>query len=288
MSKTRKLSKKIIALIVVGCILGCIAITALGMWIAFKEADKIECWSPDYDMIDISGLLNKSELSDEDYEVLYRQTGLTKIGIDRCLGRGVAGKNRILAVQRDYFGEYVVVNDLFAPYICTDFITDKNGTEVYITSSYLENGDILVTSSTHLSGWRFGHAGLVTKGSTNEVLQASAYGSTSALETVYDFTSRVNFMIFSPDFEQSLKDEVAEFARENLIGMNYDVTAGVLSNKNKVQRTQCAHIVWYAYNQFGIDLDSDGGLVVTPRNLALSPYLRLVQVFGFDPDKLWS
>ena len=46
--------------------------------------------------------------------------------------------------------------------------------------------------------------------------------------------------------------------------------------------------MWYAYNAFGVDLDSNGGLVVTPRNIANSPLVEVVQVFGIDPVKLWK
>lgn len=283
MKRVKKLSKRIIALIVCLCFIGAVLATALGMQIAFLVADKIQCWSPDYEEIDIEEILRKDELSDDDYAVLYRQTGLTKIGIDRCLSRGETGIKRILSIQEDYFGEYTVVNEKFAPYICTDYIEEK-----YITTAYLENGDVLVTSSTHVSGWRMGHAGLVTNGLNNKVLQASAYGSTSAIGSVSDFSDRVTFMILSPKVEQSVKEEVVAFALENLIGLSYDVTAGVFSSKNSVTRTQCAHVVWYAYMQFGIDLDYNGGLVVTPRDLARSPLMEVVQVFGFDPVALWN
>lgn len=47
--------------------------------------------------------------------------------------------------------------------------------------------------------------------------------------------------------------------------------------------TQCAHLIWYAYEQFGYDLDSDGGLLVTPRDLYESPLLEVVQIYGMDP-----
>lgn len=49
----------------------------------------------------------------------------------------------------------------------------------------------------------------------------------------------------------------------------------------------CSHVLWYAFKQFGINLDSNGGLLVMPRDIARSPHLELVQNFGFDPEKLW-
>lgn len=280
--KVKKLSGKIIFAIVCAAVIGTILITCLGMQIAFSAADKITCWSPDYEMTDVSSILAKEALGEEDYEILYKQTGLTKIGVDRMLERGTTGKAQIKTIQREYFKKREVENDLFAPFICTDFVND------YFPNVYLEDGDILVTSSTHLSGWRMGHAGLVTNAAMNRVLQASAIDDLSDIGKVQDFTDRVNFMVLSPKADETIKSEVVKYAEENLLGKPYDPTAGVFSDKYKVNRTQCAHIVWYAYYQFGINLDSNGGMVVTPRNIANSPDVELVQVFGFDPVKLWK
>lgn len=280
--RIKKLSKKLIALIVCAAISGCIALTCLGMQFAFMAADKIKCWTPDYPQEVIDEELEKKD--ERDYALLYRQTGLTKAGVDRCLDRGGAGKQKILSIQEDYFKKYKVKNDFFAPFVCTDYIDET------ITNVYLEDGDIIVTSSTHFSGWRIGHAGLVTDAARGNVLQASAYGSSSAIGKISDFTDRVNFMVLRVKDEYATDEtrkEIAAYAEENLQGKIYDISAGVLSSKNKVKRTQCAHLVWYAYKQFGIDIDGNGGPVVTPRNIANSPKIELVQVFGFNPYKLW-
>lgn len=254
--------------------------TALGLQIAFMIADGIEIWRPDYDRIDISEILDKEELTEEDYQTLYDQTGLTKIGIDRALAKGSYGKQRILTIQENYFKEFEVINNLFAPFICTDRI---NGEAQAI---YLENGDIVVTSSTHISGYRMGHAGLVTDGANNEVVQAMAYGEPTFIGKISAFTTRVNFMIFTPKCDTKIKDKVAEYATD-LIGTNYNAFAGVFTDKYSISETQCAHLVWYAYMHFGIDLDYDGGGMVTPYDLANSSELELVQVFGFNPVDLW-
>lgn len=282
-AKRRKLSKKIIFLIVAGAIISVIALTCIGLQIAFVVADNnIECWRPDYEQQNIYPILSKEQLSDEDYETLYAQTGLTKIGVDRMKKRGSVGISRILAIQREYFTEHEVINNFYAPFLCTDKI---DGTSTF---TYLENGDIIVSSSTHLSGWRMGHAGLVTDADEGKILQANAVTEKSKLGTIRDFNDRVNFLVLSPKADTALKAEVCKYAEENLTGKTYDPTAGVFSSKNKADRTQCAHLVWHAYDKFGLDLDSDGGLVVTPKDIAGSPFVELVQVFGFDPDKLWK
>ena len=51
--------------------------------------------------------------------------------------------------------------------------------------------------------------------------------------------------------------------------------------------TQCAHLIWSAFAAAGYDIDSDGGWLVTPRDLARSPLLEVVQVYGVDPRKPW-
>ena len=280
--KGKKLSKKIIFAIVAAAIIGAILLTCLGLEIAFLVADKIECWRPDYEKTDIREILDKDELSDEDYEALYFQTGLTRTGIDRILSHGLNGKNKAARIQDDFFAEHTVKNNLFAPYVCTDSIEKR------IETVYLEDGDIIVTSSTHLSAWRIGHSGLVTNAAKGHILQANAIGDTSRIGDVGDFNDRVNFMVLSPKVNRETKAKVCKYAEENLTGKIYDPTAGVFSSKDSVNKTQCAHLVWYAYKQFGIDLDSNVGLVVTPKNLANSPLVEVVQVFGFDPVKLWK
>ncbi len=287
--KAKKLSKKIIAIIVCAVFVGIIVITACSMQIAFVVADKIECWRPAYGMLasaEIDGILNKEQLSEEDYKVLYAQTGLTKTGVNRALKKDYTGKQLIKTIQKNYFGEYKVDNRLFAPFVCTDYI-DKT-----VTSIYLEEGDIIVTSSTHIAGVRIGHSGLVVNGAAKRVLQANAYGSTSRIEDVTDFMQRVNFMVLrvkDSSADAQKKQEVVDYAVENLQGIAYEGLAGLLTDKNKIKKTQCSHLVWYAYKQVaGIDLDGNGGLIVTPKNIAASEHVEVVQVFGFDPVKLWK
>lgn len=276
----RKLSKKIIAAIVCAAVIASILLSCLGLQIAFTVADGIKCWRPDYAPLSEEELIQL--IDNEDYDELYKQTGLTEIGIKRALAKGADGIALIKKIQEDFFAKHEVENDFFAPIICTDFIGES------VANIYLEDGDILVTSSTHLSGFRIGHAGLVTNASKGEVIQASAYGSTSDIGTIGDFTDRVNFMVLSvKNADNDTKKKVAKYAEENLQGKSYDVTAGVFTKKNSCERTQCAHLVWYAYKQFGIDIDGNRGLVVTPRNIANSPDIEVVQVFGFDPVKLW-
>ncbi len=282
MGERVKRSRKKIGLTILIVSAATLLLIAIGLQTALFIANASAVyWHPDYKREDLTEILQKEVLTDDDYDLLCRQTGLGRAGVDRCFARGEEGKRTLLQIQGDYFGEYQTTNRYFAPFFSTSYV-DRD-----VTHCYLEEGDVVITSSTRFAGIDMGHAGLVTDAADGGVLQTSAYGSKSSIDSIGDFTDRVTFLILSPKTEGTTKNEVARFARENLVGLKYDITAGVLSDKNKCQRTQCAHIVWYAYKQFGIDLDSDGGLVVTPQDLASSEQMEVVQVFGFDPETLW-
>ncbi len=287
--KKKKLRAWQKAAVAFATVLGVLLIIFSGLEIAFVVADGIECWSPDYARVDLTEILNKTELTDEDYSLLYDQTGLTKTGINRALARGESGKRKIKDIQNDFFEKHEVKNGKFAPLVCTDYI------EKSVENIYLEKGDILITSSTHISGVRIGHAGLIVNGDYGQVLQANAYGNKSRIDSgsagAGEFTRRTNFMVFriKDEIANGQKiEEIVDYAANNLVGIPYEGLAGLVTDKNKIDKTQCAHIIWYAFKQFGIDLDCNGGLLVTPYDIANSECVELVQVFGFDKDRLWK
>lgn len=231
---------------------------------------------------DISLIIQKASLTDEEYQMLYRQTGLTKIGIDDLR---LSGKiQQILILQNAFLKSQTMRCRNFAPFTYTEEILG------YMPLTSLKNGDILVSSSMHVSFLRYGHAALVVDAQKGDVLEIAEMGSLSGFDEAVDFCDRANFMVLRPNLPQELIDQVVENAKTNLTEIAYDATVGVLSPKfaTKPKGTQCAHLVWYAYKQFGIDLDSDGGAVVRPKDIANSSYLQVVQVFGFDLEKLWK
>lgn len=82
------------------------------------------------------------------------------------------------------------------------------------------------------------------------------------------------------DVPAQTRAEIADYARENLTGVPYRLSAGMWDAPG----TQCAHLVWSAYSRFGYDLDSDGGRIVTPKDLYESPLLEIVQIYGMEED----
>ncbi len=239
-------------------------------------------WTPDYEKVDILPLLQKAERTQEDYAVLYAQTGLTHLGIEDLLE--AHDIHRILEIQTRYFEEYTVETDLFAPFTSTQTI---DGRGAY---GRLRNGDLIISSSAFFSWFRCGHAAMMVDAPAQQIINAVSIGADSALEPLSEFESRANFMVLRPKLPTELRESVASYAKSWLVGLPYQLTAGLLTDKfeSPVTSTQCAHLVWYAYQMFGVDLDSNGGRLVTPKDLAQSPLVELVQTFGFDPQRLWS
>lgn len=237
-------------------------------------------WSPNYEQIDIRSLLSKEELSDEDYKTLYEQTGLTKIGIDRTLEHGELGRSRVLTIQKNYFKEHTFYSTEFGIWMCTDYIKE------YVRNTYLEDGDIIVTASTHLGSIRIGHAALVVDGENEEILEAAAYGETSSIATVDGFNNRINFLVLRPKASKELKNEVVNYAKNSLVDIPYSAFSS--SFTDSIRKTQCAHIVWYAYHKFDFELLKNDKLIVLPYDLASSEEVEVVQTFGFDPNVLWD
>lgn len=254
-------------------------------------------WSPDYAIVDLSATLAKeqSELTEEDYSLLYAQTGLTKIGVNRLLESGENGKNRIITIQKSYMQKISFERDRFAAWTCWEKLSNGNASAI----GAVREGDIIVTSATHVLGFRYGHAALVVSDSDANphgglIVEAYSPGTVSVISDIASsFAGYASFIILRPDPEKisdETRKEVAEYAKTQLLGIPYTVFAGIFSKKNQqpLKGTQCAHIVWYAYNHFGYDLDANGGCVVKPRDMANSEYMQVVQVFGVNPEKVWT
>ncbi len=244
-------------------------------------------WEPDYQQIDITPILEKQTLTDEDYETLYRQTGLTKVGVDDLWGT-IAGKNKIRSIQSGFFQKRTIERRKFGPMVYTEEIVYESSSELPIITN-LKDGDILVSSSMHFSWWRFGHAGLVIDGNGRRLVEAFEMGYPSDITHASSFAYRANFIVLRPRVDEAVKQQVVEYAKEELVGLSYDFMVGLTSKKylETPKGTHCSHIVWTAYKQFGVDLDFNGGKVVTPRDMMKSDKMEVVQVFGLNLDELW-
>ena len=234
-------------------------------------------WKPDYDKVDITDILMKKELSDADYTLIYEQTGLTRLGVDPLIKEGIVGE--ILRIQDAFFSERDYYYDYFAPF--TGRFEKSSGR---YPNAMLEDGDIIFCPATYLSSSILAHTALVVDSEAGRIAEAYGFGAG------FDTTSKASFFIYPafvilrPKVDAEIKTAVAEYTREELIGAEYDILAGLFEDKapEPLERTHCSHSVWSAYNKFGIDLDSNGGKIVTPYDILYSDQLEVVQVFGMD------
>ncbi len=246
-----------------------------------------ERWSPDKSEMlsdeEILEIFKKGySMTDEDYNMLYKQTGLTKIGVERVLES--KDYQSLLRYRDSYFADYEIEDDVFTLFCNARYVDE------YVSMVPLKEGDIIVSSATNFSMWDVGHAVLIVDGESEKGLEAVNINYGSEICSIYEMHFRPDFMVLRLKDDDGVASQVAEYAKENLCDIPYDPTVGVLTPKYRenLTRTQCAHIIWYAFKQFGIDIDSNGGMVVSPKNIANSDKLEVVQIFGFDPETMWK
>lgn len=246
---------------------------------AYKDAIRDDAqWEEIMDKIE-----KEIELTDEDYENIFLQSGLGRPAVDNLSIGGNTGK-------LNYYREYYVSDKDYYCYrkgvfACHENITDSNGEQ--ITNPYfadLQNGDIILTLSIHSLGWRHGHATIITDAERGIGVQAVMVGEKSAHSYVSSWMDYPLVAVLRPkNTDKETRDAVALFAEQNLIGLDYTLLGGITSGRNaqKVPRaTQCAHLVWYAYFACGIDIAPESGLIITPKDILHSDSLEIVQVYG--------
>ncbi len=237
---------------------------------------------PVYAREDLTAVLAKDVWNEEDLSFLYRQTGLGRPALQAMKNQ----RERIPYFQDALYYEGTIKHDLAA------FSTPHDYFENYSAPlAPLENGDVIVSSSCHTFGWRNGHAGLVVNAETGSVLQSVAPGTDSHIESTDWFLGSTNFIVLRlKGAGKEERNEIAKTAMARLKGIPYSLLVGILSPKDAgetVKKTNCSHLVWQAYKYFGYEIDSDGGAVCTARDIAKCDLFEVVQVYGFDPDKLW-
>lgn len=289
----------------------------LGVWTAWAEG--YAHYVPDYAKVNIVPILQQERLDAEDYEVLFRQTGMNRSGVDELWVKGRQWD--LLHLQEHFFAdvETMCLRDFFvlqSERVVKTGTDEKPEAHEEISVRGLEReqraatkekfflptvqtGDILISFSGHVFGWRNGHAAIVVDAAEGMTLEAITLGSDSRICNInkwaeYPCYALMRLKGISPEEQE----KIADYAEENLLGISYRLlsfsgdskvaSAGELK-KNKqngresLSGTHCAHLVWSAYAHFGYDLDSDGGVVVTPRDIFDSDLLEVVQLYGLNP-----
>lgn len=279
---------------VIAIIFASILIIAGGLVISGALTEPDGHIAPDYPEINIEQILSKKQLTEEDYKTLFYQTGLGKPSIDELRTESANSALAILSFQENFFKDinYVCVSN--SPISKEESVVDDNGNLTYGTElAPLHNGYILITKSSHVFGWRNGHAALIVDASKGETLESVVLGTNSLVQQTDKWKKYPNFMIFRiKGTSEEMMNEISQSAIINLNNIPYDLTVGIFSPKYKkvgeITGTQCSHLVWEAFKLFGFDLDSDSGKIVTPKDIANSPLLEVVQVYGVNPEEIWS
>ena len=289
------MKKKTIIRLRILLIILCILLTIiLAIEIKNKLTEPLAHVKPSYDKVSIVELLNKKSLTENDYKTLFYQTGLGKDAIDNLLSDKINGKTRILNFQNNLFEDISVFKEKITPVTYQESVINEKGKLIFGTDlAPYDNGYILVTRATYSFGWRHGHAAIITDAVNGNTLEAAVLGQDSQIMGVSKWKFYPNFMILKlKDVPQEKLDEIAEYAVNKLYRVPYKLTTGIFNSKYKDGidpiGTHCSHLVWYPFMEFGYDLDSDGGKIVTPMDIANSPFLEIVQVYGFDPKELWK
>ncbi len=258
----------------------------LGIGVAMLTVDETARVLPSYERIDLSPYLEKEVLSDEDYDVLYHQTGLARAAVD-----ALDAREELLEFQEALFFEGVLDHSMAAITTPHCVLNKEDGTAYYAPLAPLEDGDIILTSTCHTFGWRNGHAAIVVDAGSGRVLEAVSPGSKSSFGTTRWFAHAANFMVLRlKNVSAEERREIAVWAGNHLRGLDYSLFAGFFLPKDQGDEpyaTHCSHLVWQAFQHFGYDIDSTGGPLVSCSDIARSELLEVVQVYGFDPDRLW-
>ena len=233
-------------------------------------------WNTVYEKLE-----NGDDLTENDYDLIFSQTGLGKSAVDTF-----ADKPEKIEEYRDYYiddKDYKCVRE--GVFACHEYITDSNGNAIQNPPfANLQNGDIIITLSIHSLGWRHGHAAIVVDAEQGTTAQAVMIGEKSALGNIGEWREfPLVAVLRAKDISEEIRNEIALFTKEKLIGIDYSLVSGILSGRDEniiPTTTHCAHYVWYAYKCFGIDIDSNGGCIVTPKEILHSEKLEVVQVYG--------
>ncbi len=228
---------------------------------------------PDYPRVTLS--------EESDYETIFLQTGLGRSAVDKL--RKAGDFQAILDAQEAFFHPPEAACTPLLGWFTREDRLETPGTPL----ADLQPGDLVLTLSTHTGGWRHGHAGLVIDSGTT--LECVVLGTDSKLINAAHWSRYSNYAVLRlKDVTPELQREIVEYSLEYLNGVPYHLTSGFIGPKAPDPEDwqfglHCSYLVWYAWNHFGYDLDSDGGRLASTYDLLHSEALEVVQVYGMDP-----
>ncbi|QAT43177.1 hypothetical protein EQM06_07945 [Aminipila luticellarii] len=282
-------------------------------WSAAWAVERHPVYKPDYKRVTLDDIFEvirttgkfgeeqeeKPELTETEYEEIFKQTGLGKPAVDYLIENSKDYESEIKAYQKIFFDGY--------PYTCAKIglltynerMRDKNGHLLKgLELVDLEPGDILINFSAHTLGYRHGHCAIVVskpaKGEEAETIEALYLGEPTEYQTTGKWRScptLVHLRISKEAAESKgytqaeLGRLMSEYAEGNCLNIDYGLFPSMSNIQDrKIHKTHCSHLIWYIFKQFGYDVDSNGGIVVTPADIAESDVFEVVQIYGIDPD----
>ncbi|MGN1157578.1 MAG: hypothetical protein ACI4TK_15480 [Agathobacter sp.] len=276
MNKKKKVKKVLkiilIPILVVLCI--CLGYYLLQRYWAHRDGYFV----PQYERVELT--------EDSDYETIFLQTGLGRSAVDKLIKQ--KGFQGILDAQEAFFNPPAAeCRELIGWITREDLYTDNYSGGVKRQLVDIQPGDILISLSTHTGGWRHGHAAIVLDQYT--IIESAVLGADSQIVSVADWVDYSNYAVLRiKDVTPEQQQEVVDYCREHLAGIPYSLLSGIFGDKapdpdSEFFGLQCSYLAWYAWYQFGYDLDSDGGRIVTPFDLLHSDQVDIVQIYGMDP-----
>ncbi len=228
---------------------------------------------PDYGRVELT--------ENSDYETIFLQTGLGRPAAEKLIADG--DFNTVLEAQELFFDPPEAECTPLLGWFTREDRLETPGPDLVD----LRPGDILITLSTHSLGWRHGHAGLVIDSETT--LECAVLGTDSKCFYNKDWNNYSGYAVLRlRDAPEDIGQEIADYGTSELTGIPYHLSSGFLGPKapdpdDPQFGLHCSYLIWYAYDHFGFDLDSDGGRLASSYDILHSDLLEVVQVYGMDP-----
>lgn len=266
--KIKKVGKIFLAIIL------CLSILFVSMCVIQRFwAHRNGYFVPEYERVELT--------EDSDYQTIFLQTGLGPSAVDKLIAEG--NFQGILDAQEAFFHPPQASCNALLGWFTREDKSEKCGVPLID----LQPGDIVVSLSTHSLGWRHGHAGLMVD--EDSVLESAVLGEDSEINSIDGWNRYSNYAVLRlKNITKDEQNKIVAYANEVLKGVPYTFTAGFIGPKAPDSDTwyfgtQCSYLVWYAYQHFGYDLDSDGGRLVSTHDLLHSDLLEVVQIYGMNP-----
>lgn len=269
--------------LIVKCCIGVIAILVviliLNIWREYTEQFAYK--PPFYNKINLKEIIGKETLTYADCEVISEQTGLhEEIIMDLVSANDI---EKIYQIQEMFFGSPEIICKHNTPISWEERIADSEKEFYYGKFVGLETGDILITPNSHTYGFRNGHAAIVVDAEEGQTLEAVVLGEPVCIQSIRKWETVPTVIVLRlRNVSAEERKEIAEYAVQQMDEVCYGFTQDMFDYfwNDDIKNTHCSHMVWKCFKDFGYDLDSNGGIFVTPKDIAESDLLEVRQVYG--------